>query len=127
MAGAAGTGNLATAGVAGSTDTAPPLDRTVAGNFSDAFTFIFDGPNATQLGVTAGTIEPRRMAIVRGRVLDSAAVPVAQVTVASPEHPEYGRTLTRADGTFDFVVNGGGARPVDRRNGSSRSKASLRV
>ena len=49
------------------------------------------------------------MVVVRGRVVDGGAAPVSQAIVASPEHPEYGHTLTRADGTFDMVVNGGGA------------------
>lgn len=96
-AGAAGSGGTGTAGAAGSTgnDVAPALDRT--------------GPNATQLGVQDGAINARRMVVVRGRVLDGSAAPVAQAVVASPEHPEYGHTLTRTDGTFDIVVNGGGA------------------
>jgi len=110
-AGAAGSGGTGTAGAAGSTgnDVAPALDRTVASNFSDAFGFIYQGPNATQIGVQDGAIDARRMVVVRGRVVDGSAVPVAQAVVASPEHPEYGHTLTRKDGTFDMVVNGGGA------------------
>jgi RHS repeat-associated protein len=89
--------------------TAPPLDATVASNFADAFKFLYDGPNAVQKGIAPGAIDERRMTIVRGRVLDRSASPVAGATITAPDHPEYGESITREDGTFDFVLNGGGA------------------
>jgi hypothetical protein len=87
---------------------APPLDPTVATRMADAVAFLYAGENPIQLGVAPGTIERQRTAVLRGKVLgpDGALLPGVRVTIA--DHPEYGYTLTRADGRFDLVVNGGG-------------------
>jgi RHS repeat-associated protein len=87
---------------------APPLDTTVTSDFARAFHFLFDGPLATQTGVKSGAIDDRRIAILRGAVDDANGDPVSGAKVTAPEHAEYGSTLTKADGSFDFVVNGGG-------------------
>jgi RHS repeat-associated protein len=49
-----------------------------------------------------------RVAVLRGKVKDgnNAALPKVKVTILN--HPEFGQTLTRADGAFDMAVNGGG-------------------
>jgi RHS repeat-associated protein len=99
------------AGAAGASDTgsdAPALDPTVASSFGDAFSFLYDGPNATQTGVQPGAIDKRRIAIVRGLVEDPNGLPLAGAAISSPENPQYRSTQTRSDGSFDFVVNGGG-------------------
>ena len=88
---------------------APPLDTTVASDFSRAFRFLFEGPQATQTGVKKGAIEDRRIAILRGAVEDANGDPVSGAKITAPGRSEYGSTLTKTDGTFDFVVNGGGA------------------
>ena len=51
----------------------------------------------------AGTV-----AVLRGRALDRDGNPLKQVKVTIAGHPEYGSTLSRADGMFDLAVNGGG-------------------
>ena len=51
--------------------------------------------------------EPRRAAGVYGTVKDAAGFPLQNVIVTINGHPELGETITRADGVFDIVVNGG--------------------
>src|SRR5262249_10221310 len=63
-------------------------------------------------------IEERRSTLLRGRVLTRTNSPLSGVTVEILRHPELGRTLTRTDGMFDLVVNGGGELIVQyTRNG----------
>lgn len=87
---------------------APPLDQTRSTPLLDAVDFLFTGDNPIQKGVSPGTIQIDRVAVLRGKVLtrEGAALPAVQITVLG--HPEYGRTLSRADGMFDLAVNGGG-------------------
>ena len=94
---------------------APPVDQTVATTVAESTKFLYTGPNAVQTGVAEGTIEAKRAAVVRGKVLDKANNPLSGVTVVVKDHPEFGQTLSRADGQFDLAVNGGGYLTVDYR------------
>ena len=85
----------------------PPNDPTVATSIADSTKFLYTGPNAPQTGMTA-TISPQRVAVVNGRVLDRDGAALEGVQVSILNHPEYGQTLTRHDGAYDLVVNGGG-------------------
>ena len=85
-----------------------PPDPTVATNLSAATSFLYTGPNPVQTGVTSGTIDAKRVAVIRGKVMTREGLPLSGVSVTILNHPEYGRTLTRDDGIFDLVVNGGG-------------------
>jgi RHS repeat-associated protein len=87
---------------------APPLDRTVSTDLASATAFLYSGSNPIQTGVAPGTIEPRRVAVLRGQVKTRDDAPLPGVTVTILGHPEFGQTLTRADGMFDLAVNGGG-------------------
>lgn len=87
---------------------APPVDPTVATTVAASTEFLYTGANPIQTGVAEGAIEARRAAVVRGRVLDRANLPLPGVTVSILNHPEFGQTRTRADGMFDLAVNGGG-------------------
>ncbi|MBM4379521.1 MAG: hypothetical protein FJ086_09515, partial [Deltaproteobacteria bacterium] len=53
------------------------------------------------------------MAVLRGLVRDDLGLPVEGARIQVPSHPEYGWTLTRADGQFDLTVNGGQPLRVD--------------
>jgi hypothetical protein len=92
---------------------APPVDNTVGTTVFDGTKFLYTGPNPIQTGVLPDTIKPNRAAVLRGRVTDKEGQPVAGVTVTILSHPELGQTLTRADGMFDMVVNGGGLLTVN--------------
>lgn len=88
---------------------APKLLPTVAAPFQDQVSFLYSGAQPIQTGVAPGTISPLRVAVVRGQVFDRADQPLGGITVTVLDHPEYGQTLTRADGCFDLAVNGGGS------------------
>lgn len=87
---------------------APPIDPTVASSLADGAAFLYTGPDRVQTGVAPGTIERRRVAVVRGRVTGRTGDPLAGVAVTVLGHPELGSTTTRADGRYDLAVNGGG-------------------
>ena len=94
---------------------APPLETA---DFASGVRFLFEGANPIQSGVAPGTIETRRAAVVRGRVLRRDGSPLPGVEITVKDHPELGRTLSRADGWFDLAVNGGGLLTLDyRRDG----------
>jgi RHS repeat-associated protein len=91
---------------------APPLDMTVATTIGKATEFLYEGANPIQTGVAPGTIEPERVAVLRGRVLNKANAPLPLVKITVLDHPEFGETRSRADGRFDMAVNGGGVLTV---------------
>jgi hypothetical protein len=94
------------------------LDPTVATTMDAAARFLYDGTNPRQVGVAPGTINAVRVAVLRGRVLDRDGEALAGVEVTILSHPEFGHTLTQADGWFDMAVNGGGPLVVDyKRDG----------
>ena len=78
-----------------------------------ATSFLYTGPNPIQTGVAPGTIDPVHVSVLRGKVFDSANAPLPGVTVSVLNHPEFGQTVSRADGVFDMAVNGGGSLTVD--------------
>ncbi len=86
----------------------PPLDPTVMTPLSAATEFLYTGENPIQTGVEEGTIEPKRVAVLRGKVITRDGEPLSGVTVTVLNHPEYGETLSRSDGMFDLAANGGG-------------------
>lgn len=87
---------------------APPLSP-VAGSESlaDSTAFLYSGTHPVQTGVEPGTIRSQQVAILRGRVMDREQSPIPGVTIQVLNHPEFGQTLSRADGQYDFAVNGG--------------------
>ncbi|XP_037070344.1 teneurin-m-like, partial [Pollicipes pollicipes] len=53
--------------------------------------------------------EPRRVSVIRGRLVSSQGLGIAGVRVSVNRDTRFGLTLSRKDGWFDFMVNGGGA------------------
>jgi RHS repeat-associated protein len=86
----------------------PPLDPTIVTPIADSIRFLYSGPNAIQTGVAPNAIADNRAAVASGRVLDFSGAPLSGVIVATAQHPEFGQTVTRADGRYDLVWNGGG-------------------
>ncbi|WP_454722916.1 RHS repeat-associated core domain-containing protein [Delftia acidovorans] len=76
--------------------------------FAESTAFLHTGANPIQRGVRPGTIVDERTIVLRGRVTDAGGRPLPGVTVKVWGRPEYGHTLTRADGWFDMAANGGG-------------------
>jgi len=87
---------------------APPLDLSVATDIKSSTEFLYTGANPIQTSVTPGTIEARRVAVLRGKVLDRANAVLSGVKISVPDHAKLGQTISRADGAFDLAVNGGG-------------------
>src|SRR5262245_30947710 len=81
---------------------APSIDRSVATDVATTSAFLYMGSNPIQTGVTPGTIEAKRAAVLRGQVLTRAGQPLSGVTVSIFNHPEFGQTLSRTDGMFDM-------------------------
>lgn len=86
---------------------APPLSDKHPTSLFDSTSFLYSGPRPVQYDVAEGVIKPEQVAVVKGRVLDRSGQPVAGVSVRIHGRIELGRTLTRANGRFDMVVNGG--------------------
>jgi RHS repeat-associated protein len=87
---------------------ASPVDRSVATTLGEATEFLYTGANPIQTGVSPGTIEPKRVAVLRGQVNNRNDAPLPGVIITVLDHIEYGQTLSRADGIYDLAVNGGG-------------------
>ncbi|XP_045622764.2 teneurin-m isoform X2 [Procambarus clarkii] len=68
----------------------------------------FTNSEAFNMSVFWNHFHPRRAAVVRGRVVTRAGRGVVGLRVSTIENQE-GFTLTRRDGWFDIMVNGGGA------------------
>jgi RHS repeat-associated protein len=95
-------------------DTANPVcvqptvpERAVAANPAQDAASLF----ATQMG-TLGALDPKRAGVIFGQVLETTNARVSQglggaaITVVG--QPQLGRALSRADGSFEIAVNGGG-------------------
>lgn len=89
-------------------EVAPPLDPTGITSLAAATEFLYTGANPIQRGVAPETIDARRAAVIRGRVLTRDGQPLPGVKITIKGHPEFGHTASRADGMFDMAVNGGG-------------------
>jgi len=92
---------------------ASPHNSTEFTSLIDSTAFLYSGNDPIQTGVSSGTIEASRVAIIRGKVENNSNLPLTGVTIKIKEHPEFGQTLSRADGAFDMVVNGGGLLTVN--------------
>jgi RHS repeat-associated protein len=86
---------------------APALMPTGVTPFSQSTTFLYSGSNPIQIGVAPNTIAPARAAVIRGIVDDTVGNPLAGAVITILNHPEFGYTISRADGMFDMAVNGG--------------------
>lgn len=80
---------------------------------NQAAEFLYSGANPVQTGMVAGIIDAKRIAVVRGKVQTRDGQALSGVTVSLKGHPEFGQTLSRADGLFDLAVNGGGILTLD--------------
>ncbi|MDQ3247720.1 MAG: hypothetical protein M3Q45_00795, partial [Chloroflexota bacterium] len=81
---------------------------TVSADFASANAFLYLGSAAVQHGMQPQTIDPLRAAVLRGRACTRAGTGLAGVEITILDHPEYGNTVSQADGMFDMAVNGGG-------------------
>jgi hypothetical protein len=66
---------------------APALDRSVATDVKSATEFLYTGANPIQTGVSPGTIELLRAAVLRGKVSSRDGQPIAGVKLTVLGHP----------------------------------------
>ena len=81
----------------------------------DQWAFLHESSDPVQRGMLPDTITPEHVALLRGKVLDVNGEPLPGVQITIKDHPEYGHTLSRLDGLWDMVINGGGASIVEYR------------
>jgi RHS repeat-associated protein len=81
--------------------------------FCRRYSFLWSGETPVQFGVAEGALDCARVAVVHGRVLDSAGAPLPGARVGAHDQPGVGSAISRADGAFDLAVNGGGPVVVD--------------
>ncbi|MDP2673555.1 MAG: RHS repeat-associated core domain-containing protein [Dehalococcoidia bacterium] len=84
------------------------LPTTTATDIASGTQFLYTGVDPIQPGVAPGTIEDRRVAVLRGRVQRDNGQALPDVLITVLDHPEFGETQTRRDGMFDMALNGGG-------------------
>jgi hypothetical protein len=70
--------------------------------------FLYSGSNPIQTGVLPGTIQASTAGLLRGKILNRDNQALSGVVVSILNHPEFGQTISRADGMFDMVINAGG-------------------
>jgi RHS repeat-associated protein len=93
-------------------DIAPALPAGEVVSFAESIDFLYTAETPVQRGVLPGAIDPARAAVVRGTVLGPDG-PLAGVRVDVVGRTAFGATVTRDDGAYDLVLNGG--RPVTLR------------
>lgn len=87
--------------------TAPILDASAGTPFGASTGFIYEGTNKVQTGVTASYVDKAHAGWLVGYVKTAAGNPMSNVVVKVADNSNYGETLTRSDGRFDLIVNGG--------------------
>ena len=84
------------------------LSQTSLTPFSAGIQFLYSGGSPVQIGPVLDSLDLSRVGVIRGRVVARDWGGIGNDTVSVLGHPEYGYTLTRNDGRYDLVVNGGG-------------------
>lgn len=74
--------------------TAPALDPLIGTSIAADAEFLYTGPTPIQIGVSAGTIDPKRAVVLRGSVRGTDDNPIAGVEIQILDHPEFGETVT---------------------------------
>ncbi|XP_061889266.1 teneurin-3 isoform X4 [Entelurus aequoreus] len=65
------------------------------------------GPGSTHVIPAESPFNKSFVSIIRGQVLTADGTPLIGVNVSFVHYPEHGHTVTRRDGMFDLLANGG--------------------
>jgi len=84
----------------------PPLPPQGFPTLEESLSFLYSGPDPVQRDVTPNAISSERFAAVTGYVKDIYGLPLQGVRVSIHRRPEYGYTLTGADGSYHLALNG---------------------
>jgi RHS repeat-associated protein len=87
---------------------APPVSATIFTPFASRVRFLYEGLNALQRDMTPGAIVPQRVCVIKGKVTTPAGEALPGVRISVHGSPNLGYAVSRADGMFDLVMNGGG-------------------
>jgi RHS repeat-associated protein len=102
------------------------VDRTVNTTLYSSMKWLLDPPNPVQVGVAPGTIVVQRAVALRGLVTRRDGTALSGVNVAIMNHPEFGHTMSQANGYFDMLVNGGTSYTLDfQKDGYLRSQRTV--
>uniref|UniRef100_A0A8C0E0K7 Teneurin-3 n=1 Tax=Balaenoptera musculus TaxID=9771 RepID=A0A8C0E0K7_BALMU len=74
--------------------------------FYDRISFLI-GSDSTHVIPGDSPFNKSLASVIRGQVLTADGTPLIGVNVSFFHYPEYGHTITRQDGMFDLVANGG--------------------
>ncbi|XP_012914418.1 teneurin-3 isoform X2 [Mustela nigripes] len=77
-----------------------------AKSFYDRISFLI-GSDSTHVIPGESPFNKSLASVIRGQVLTADGTPLIGVNVSFFHYPEYGYTITRQDGMFDLVANGG--------------------
>jgi len=89
-------------------DIAPELSSGNITPMDERVAFLYQGNNAVQTGVDVDQLDAKRTAVISGKITQDSGEPLSGVLVTIKDHPELGQTVSRLDGEYDLVVNGGG-------------------
>lgn len=90
-----------------STVTRPELPATETTAFINQVNFLYTGSDPLQTDMLENVVQPNLAAVLHGYVKSRDFGVLPNVIVRILGHSEYGQTVTREDGRFDLVVNGG--------------------
>ncbi|XP_076447152.1 teneurin-m-like [Babylonia areolata] len=77
-------------------------------SFFERMRFLIE-ENSVQMDATRNSFNESQVSVIRGRVKTLDGTPLAGVRVGVVTQPMYGFTLSREQGEFDILVNGGGS------------------
>ncbi|KAG2465627.1 TEN3 protein, partial [Polypterus senegalus] len=83
-----------------------PPPQQAARSFYDRISFLV-GPDNSHIIPGENPFNKSLASIIRGQVLTADGTPLIGVNVSFVHYPEHGYTITRQDGMFDLVANGG--------------------
>uniref|UniRef100_A0A3P9IIU3 Teneurin-4 n=1 Tax=Oryzias latipes TaxID=8090 RepID=A0A3P9IIU3_ORYLA len=74
--------------------------------FYDRVRFLV-GRDSTHVVLGSNPFDGKHACVIRGQVVTSDGTPLVGVNISFINNPSYGYTITRQDGSFDLVTNGG--------------------
>ncbi|CAL1538216.1 unnamed protein product, partial [Lymnaea stagnalis] len=77
-------------------------------SFLDKMRFLIE-ENSVQMDAPRNSFNESQVSVIRGRVQTLDGTPLTGVRVGVVTQPLYGYTVTREEGQFDILVNGGGS------------------
>uniref|UniRef100_A0A8C5F4S5 Teneurin transmembrane protein 1 n=1 Tax=Gadus morhua TaxID=8049 RepID=A0A8C5F4S5_GADMO len=83
----------------------PAASATAAASFYQRVRFLL-GKTATHILPGEVPFDTSRVAVVRGNVVLQDGSPLVGVNISFLQHPEYGYTISRQDGSFDLLTSG---------------------